>query len=130
MISACQYTALTIFLLSDNAVKCAENDSIKFGYKNIQFTEGTVHADGSLLGPGFQAGYVGHITCTLESSKFRGTMARYIIIIRPSGSRVVSVLDSGAVGPGFKSQPRRRRVTVLGKLFTPIMPLFTKHRNW
>jgi len=26
------------------------------------------------------------------------------------GSRVVSVLDSGAEGPGFKSQPRRRRV--------------------
>ena len=34
-------------------------------------------------------------------------------------SRVVSVLDSGAEGPGFKSQPRRSRVTVLGKLFTP-----------
>ena len=33
-------------------------------------------------------------------------------------SRVVSVLDSDAVGPGFKSQPRRCRVTVLGKLFT------------
>jgi len=32
------------------------------------------------------------------------------------GSRVVSVLDSGAVGPGFKSQSRRYRVTVLGKL--------------
>jgi len=46
------------------------------------------------------------------------------------GSRVVSVLDSGAEGPGFKSQPRRCRVTVLGKLFTPIVPLFTKHRNW
>ena len=48
------------------------------------------------------------------------------------GSRVVSVLDSGAEGPGFniKSQPRRRRVTVLGKLFTPIVPLFTKQRNW
>jgi len=46
------------------------------------------------------------------------------------GSRVVSVLDSGAVGPGFKSQPRRRRVPVLGKLFTPIVPLFTKQRNW
>ena len=46
------------------------------------------------------------------------------------GSRVVSVLDSGAVGPGFKSQPRRCRVTVLGKLFTPIVPLFTKQRNW
>jgi len=36
------------------------------------------------------------------------------------GSRVVSVLDSGAEGPGLKSQPRRCRVTVLGKLFTPI----------
>ena len=47
------------------------------------------------------------------------------------GSRVVSVLDWGAVaGPGFKSQPRRCRVTVSGKLFTPIVPLFTKQRNW
>jgi len=32
---------------------------------------------------------------------------------------VVSVLDSGADGPVFKSQPRRCRITVLGKLFTP-----------
>ena len=46
------------------------------------------------------------------------------------GSRVVSVLDSGAEGPGFKSQSRCCRVTVLGKLFTPIVPLFTKQRNW
>ena len=46
------------------------------------------------------------------------------------GSRVVSVLDSGAEGPGFKSQPRRCRVTVFGKLFTPIVPPFTKQRNW
>jgi len=45
------------------------------------------------------------------------------------GSRVVSVLDSGAEGPGFKSQPRRYRATVLGKLFTSIVPLFTKQRN-
>jgi len=45
-------------------------------------------------------------------------------------SRVVSVLDSGAEGPGFKSQLRRCRVTVLGKLFTPIVPLFAKQRNW
>ena len=44
-------------------------------------------------------------------------------------SRVVSVLDSGAVGPAFKSQPRRCRVTVLCKLFTPIVPLFTKQRG-
>jgi len=41
-----------------------------------------------------------------------------------------SVLDSGAEGPGFKSQPRRCRVTVLGKLFTPIVSLFTKQQNW
>ena len=46
------------------------------------------------------------------------------------GSRVVSALDSGAEGPGFKSQPRRCRVTVLGKLFAPIVPLFTKQQNW
>ena len=39
-------------------------------------------------------------------------------------SHVVSTLDSGAVRPGFKSQPRCCRVTVLGKLFTPIVPLY------
>jgi len=42
------------------------------------------------------------------------------------GSRVVSVLDSGAEGSGFKSQSRRCRVTVLGKLLTTIVPLFSK----
>ena len=41
----------------------------------------------------------------------------HVYIIRLS-SRVVSVLDSGAVGTGFKSQSRRCRITVLGKLFT------------
>ena len=46
------------------------------------------------------------------------------------GSRGVSVPDSGAEGPGFRSQPRRCRVTVLGKLFAPIVPLFAKQRNW
>ena len=45
-------------------------------------------------------------------------------------SRVVNMLDSGAEGPGFKSQSRRCRVTVLGKLFSPIVPLFTKQQNW
>jgi len=45
------------------------------------------------------------------------------------GSRVVSVLDSGTEGPGFKSQSRRCRVTVLSKLFIPIVPLFTKQQN-
>jgi len=33
------------------------------------------------------------------------------------------VLDSGTEGQGFKSQPRRCRVTGLGKLFTHIVPL-------
>jgi len=46
------------------------------------------------------------------------------------GSRVVSVLDSGAEGPGFKSQSLRCQVTVLGKQFTPRVPLFTKQQNW
>ena len=36
------------------------------------------------------------------------------------------MLDSGAERPGFKSQPWRCRVTVLGKLFTPVMPHFHK----
>ena len=38
-------------------------------------------------------------------------------------SRVVSMLDSGAEGHGFKSQLQCCRVTVLGKLFAPIVPL-------
>jgi len=42
---------------------------------------------------------------------------------------VNGVLDSSAEGPGFKSQPRRCRVTVLGKLFTPIVPLFTEQKK-
>ena len=46
------------------------------------------------------------------------------------GSRGVSVLVSDTEVPGFKSQSRGCRVTVLGKLFTPIVPLFTKQRNW
>jgi len=61
-------------------------------------------------------------------------MGQYRPIYSPTwwvGSRVVSVLDSGAEGPGgFKSQSRRCRVTVLGKLFTPVVPLFTKQQNW
>jgi len=37
------------------------------------------------------------------------------------GSRVISVLDSGAEGPRFKSQLQCCLVTVLGKVFTPIV---------
>jgi len=54
----------------------------------------------------------------------------FLLVDYPLGSRVVSVLDSGAEGPGFKTQPRICLVTVLGKLFTPIVPLFTKQQNW
>jgi len=46
------------------------------------------------------------------------------------GSRVVSVLNSDTEGPGFKSQSRSCQVTALGKLLTPIVPLFTKQQNW
>ena len=45
------------------------------------------------------------------------------------GSRMVSVLDSDAEGNGYKSQPRRCRVTVLGKLFTSIVPLFINQQK-
>jgi len=42
------------------------------------------------------------------------------------------MLDSCARSRAWvhKSQARRCRVTVLGKLFTPIVPLFIKQRNW
>ena len=55
---------------------------------------------------------------------------RVRVCIPLARSRVVSVLDSGAERPGFKSQSRRCRATVLGILFTPIVPLFTKQQNW
>jgi len=35
----------------------------------------------------------------------------------------------GALGPGFKSLLQRCQLTVFGKLFTPMMPLFTKQQN-
>ena len=39
------------------------------------------------------------------------------------------MLNSGTEGPEFKSQPQRCQVTVLGKLFTPTVPLFSKQQN-
>jgi len=57
-------------------------------------------------------------------------------IIRMSNDKSGSVTEwlacwtQAQKGPGwFKSQSRRCRVTVLGKLFTPVMPLFTKQQN-
>jgi len=65
-----------------------------------------------------------------ESQKPGGRLPLLVALAVWLGNRVVSVLDSGTEGTGFKSQPRRCRVTVLGKLFTPIVPLFTKQQNW
>ena len=68
-----------------------------------------------------------------KSSHIQNTKCMFIIntiLLGWLDSRVVSMLDSGAEGHRFKSQPRRSRVTVLGKLFTPIVPLFTKQQNW
>ena len=55
---------------------------------------------------------------------------KYVATLPWLSNGVVSVLDSGAERPGFKSQPLRCRVTVLGKLFTHIVPMFTKQQNW
>ena len=90
--------------------------------------------------------YVRHVGLVMSHSRgcrfflpayFTDTSAQatrdFLFVFNPCvalGSRVVSVLDSGAEGPRFKSQSRRCRVTVLGKLFTPIVPLFTKQQNW
>ena len=51
------------------------------------------------------------------ASGFQKPTIRRFFIGRP-GSRVVSMLDSGAARPGFKSQLRCCWVTVLGKVFT------------
>jgi len=64
------------------------------------------------------------------SSSSNDDLSFFFVWLVQLGSRVVSVLDSGAEGPGFKSQSRRCRVTILGKLFTPVVPLFTKQQNW
>ena len=47
-----------------------------------------------------------------------------------TAERIELVFGIGAERPGFKSQSRRCRLSVLGKLFTPNVPLFTKQRNW
>ena len=66
-----------------------------------------------------------------ERTDEHSTVLRHLLrLVGCLSSRVFDVLDSGAVGPGFKSQPRLCRVTVFGKLFTPIVPVFTKQRNW
>ena len=46
---------------------------------------------------------------------FHAILVARVYAAVPRDGLVVSVLDSGAEGTGFKSQPRRCRVTVLGK---------------
>ena len=75
-------------------------------------------------------GYVGCADITMMFSSINNCIKSSTFALGWLGSRVVSVLDSGAVGPGFKSQSRCYRVAVLDKLFTPIVPLFTSQRNW
>ena len=70
------------------------------------------------------------IACRTLSQLHTPTFRVASVTVGWLGSRVVSALDSGTEGSGFKSQSRRCRVTVLGKLFTPIVPLFTKQQNW
>ena len=41
-----------------------------------------------------------------------------------------AVSRPAALHPSVSPLITRCRVTVLGKLFTPIVPLFTKQRNW
>ena len=49
-------------------------------------------------------------------------------IVLKKGGLVAEWLACWTEGPGFKSQ--RCQLTVLGKLFAPIVPLFTKQQNW
>jgi len=61
--------------------------------------------------------YADHLVsdmCKEETNAMRRTFHSLLFVKGWLGSRVVSVLDSGAEGPGFKSQSRRCRVTVLG----------------
>jgi len=46
------------------------------------------------------------------------------IVLFSCTSAVDSAAEWAQKGPGSN------RVTVLGKLFTPIVPLFTKQKNW
>jgi len=75
--------------------------------------------------------YLLHCQKPTESNSWVGIQkTKTIWRLQWLSSQVVSMLDSGAEEPGFNSQLRRCRVKVLGKLFTPIVPMFTKEQNW
>ena len=63
-----------------------------------------------------------------RSSKREGNSLCRNFVLSWTGGSVAEWL--ACRGPGFKSHQRRCRVTVLGKLFTPIVPLFAKQQNW
>ena len=63
------------------------------------------------------------LLCTENRRSLATLHALYTTTTGWLSSRVVSVLDSGAEGPGFKSQSRRCRVTV------KLLPLFTKQQT-
>ena len=142
-------TKLRLLFASENAV-CwcrSERDVVKAGLRWINADRGS------------RAGHVGHVIgrcvnfdrlhpqelvwlSTAEPYVLDDPTVRQAIYsanwsaLRPVGHLVGSVAEwlacwtLGAEGSGFKSQPQRCLVTVLGKLFTPIVPLFTKQRNW
>ena len=64
--------------------------------------------------------------CTKRGSRWAYNLRRLICTQRWLGSRVVSVLDSFAEAPGFKSQPRRCRVIAKFHYTDPTGPARTQ----
>ena len=54
----------------------------------------------------------------------------HILITAGSVAEWLACWTQALKGRGFKSQPQRCRVTVFGKLFKAIVPLFTKEQTW
>jgi len=78
----------------------------------------------------FSALQAGHATRRLPPSRTPQFFWSIKVFLGGSVAEGLACWTQAQKGPGCKSQPRRCRVTVLGKLFTPIVPLFTKQRNW
>jgi len=61
------------------------------------------------------SGACNNFSLQLSLQLFAFLVIPVVVVAGWLSSRVVSMLDSGAEGPGFKSQPRRCRVTVVGQ---------------
>jgi len=59
-----------------------------------------------------------------------GSIAEWLACWTQAQKRPGSNRDATSRRIASRRQPRRCRVTVLGKLFTPIVLLFTKQQNW